>query len=245
MPHGSPTGKGSRPPGTRSQTPSRWKTESPQPPPPAYLCDIVAASQRQTEKQQLLLSEGTGRDAGLVNYSPASACHQSCGLFQADRAAACPPARLSSVGSDRIGVFYLGCCSLPLLVSKPRDPPKLFRRRYQRLSHLPHQTAEPSWGFPPSHRESEPWIQMAGASFFLAVAPSFSSTLVHAFVFQRFPLRLSFLSVLPAASDPSFCPACRVLLRLLLFFFSLPLQQALAATSLQAWITKDTRLTPQ
>lgn len=72
---------------------------------------------------------------------------------------------------------------------------------------------------------------------FLAIAPSFSSTRVRSFVFQRFPLFL-FLSVLPTASDPaeagSLSPS--------VIPPPTPLQQALAATS-ASWITKDTRLT--
>lgn len=72
---------------------------------------------------------------------------------------------------------------------------------------------------------------------FLAIAPSFSSTLVHSFVFSSaFLFFSSFLCRRQPQTQQELGPS-----RLLLFFF-FPLQQALAATS-ASWITKDTRLT--
>lgn len=81
---------------------------------------------------------------------------------------------------------------------------------------------------------AKPWDQMCSHGLvFLAVAPSFSSTLIRSFACRRLPL--FFLSVLPTAADParagSLSPSA---------VFS-PLQQASAATS-ASWITKDTRL---
>lgn len=146
-------------------------------------------------------------DAGLFNYSP-SACHQ--------RAASCSrqAKRLhvlrQAVGSNR--VLPPCCCFLPFLSASQGIPPKLLRRRYQNCESLlapraegvqgrMHGTADPRWGFPPSHQE--PCNQMCSQRLvFLAVAPSFSSTLIHSFVSQHVPLFL-FLSVLPTAADPA------------------------------------------
>lgn len=119
-------------------------------------------------------------------------------------------------------VFYLTAAFF-FLVSKPRNPPKLLRRRYQNCESLrpPRAsplrvapTADPRWGFPPGHRE--PWNQTSGHHFvFLAVAPAFSSALVPAFVLQRLaPLRFCAADSQPQTErGPS---------RLLLFFFFSP-----------------------
>lgn len=120
---------------------------------------------------------------------------------------------ISSARQLEVIVFYLTAAAFfPSLSASQGIPPKLLRRRYQNCeSPLParaegvhctlHGTADPRWGFPPSHQD--PWNQMSSHRFiFLAIAPSFSSILVHAFVFQRFPPFL-FLSVLPTAADPA------------------------------------------
>lgn len=164
------------------------------------------------------------------------------------------------VASDRV-VCASAAALFLFLVSKPRDPPKLSRRRYQHCesppapgserASAPQKVARPRpqsqhGGFPPKPARSlDADGRPARRLVFLAIAPSFflHPRVVHAFVFQRFPLVPLPSLVLPTSLRPR---ACRVLLAFCYYFFSfsLPLQQAWAATSASR-ITKDTRLNSQ
>lgn len=109
-------------------------------------------------------------------------------------------------------VFYLTAAAFFFPCQQAKEsPPKLLRRRYQDCESLltpraesaktVHGTADPTWGFPPSHQDPRNHA-FSHRRIFLAIAPSFSFTLVHSFVFQCLPLFL-FLSVLLTASDPA------------------------------------------
>lgn len=179
-----------------------------------------------------------GRDAGLFNYSP-SACHQSCELFQADPATACPPqgCRKRS-GFTSAAAFFL---SLSASQGIPQSSHAGDANTVSHLS-LPERARrtvhEPQTQDGASLQATEiPGSRWpAGASFFLLLLPlspppSSIPSCSGAFLFFS-----SFL----CGRQPQ-TPACLGPSRLLLFFFS-PLQQALAATSASR-ITKDTRLT--
>lgn len=158
-----------------------------------------------------------GRDAGLFNYSP-SACHQSCGLFQADPATACPPqgCRKRS-GFTSAAAFFLS------LSASQGIPQSSYAGDTSTVSHLPlperarRTLHEPQTqdGASLQATESPGSRRPAGASFFLlllplAPPPSSMPSCSSAFLF------FLFLSVLPTASDPGLLGPSR----LLLFFFS-------------------------
>lgn len=117
---------------------------------------------------------------------------------------------ISSARQLEVIVFYLTAAAFFLSCQQAKESPQSsyvgdtktvshFSLSEQNASTVSCILADPRWGFPPSHQCH--WNQLPGHHFvFLAIAPSFSSTFIHSFIFKRFSHFL-LLSVLPTAAD--------------------------------------------